>query len=131
MSSAEYPVTDLRKQSSGGRLRRPGQLAKAAQLTPRPPHSHRFATATEGRQNVSEQQDSGRKWIDEAEEALDRTGEALRAAWEGSREARTSALAAAKEAASRLAEAIDRGAAVARETWDSNKEREGPAPGEE
>lgn len=75
---------------------------------------------------MTEGQDKGgRKWSDEAEEALDRTTEALKAAWEGSREARVSALEAAKEAANRLAEAIDRGVAVARETWDSTREGEG------
>ena len=67
----------------------------------------------------------GRKWIDEANEALERTGEALRAAWEGSRDARMSALEAAKEAANRLGEAIDGGIAVARETWESTREANG------
>ena len=61
------------------------------------------------------------KWINEADEALERTGEALRAAWEESRDARMSALEAAKEAANRLAEAIDRGIAVGRETWESTR----------
>lgn len=74
---------------------------------------------------MDELESSGRKWIEDAEEALDRTGEALRAAWEGSREARMSALDAAKEAANRLAEAIDKGAAVARKTWEAGRETEG------
>jgi hypothetical protein len=71
----------------------------------------------------AEQGKSGKKWSEEAEEALERTGDALRAAWEGSREARVSALEAAKEAASRLAEAIDRGVAVARDTWESTAKK--------
>lgn len=74
---------------------------------------------------TEEQGKGGRKWTDEAEEALERTGEALRAAWVGSRHARRSALEAAKEAANRLGEAIDRGIAVARETWESTHEGDG------
>jgi hypothetical protein len=57
--------------------------------------------------------------MDDAEEALSRTGDALKAAWEGSREARMSALEAAREAANRLGEAIDKGVAVARESWEA------------
>lgn len=71
---------------------------------------------------MSEQE--SRRWIDEAEEALDRTTVALRAAWDESREARMSALEAAKEAASRLGKAIDRGMEAAKEAWE-------PAGGEE
>ena len=72
---------------------------------------------------MTDEHDKGkRRWIDEAQEALDRTGDALRAAWQGSREARMSALEAAKEAANRLGEAIDQGATVARETWESATE---------
>lgn len=74
---------------------------------------------------TEEQGKSERKWTDEAEEALERTGEALRAAWEGSRDARMSALEAAKEAAKRLGEAIDGGIAVAKETWGSTREASG------
>lgn len=59
-----------------------------------------------------------RNWMDEAEEALQRTTDALKAAWESSREQRMSALAAAKEAAEFLGRAIDEGADVARRTWD-------------
>lgn len=68
---------------------------------------------------ADEQGKGGKKWIEEAEEALDRTGEALRAAWEGTREARMSALESAKQAANRLGEAIDRGVSVAKEAWES------------
>lgn len=71
---------------------------------------------------TDDQGKSGKRWSEEAEEALERTGDALRAAWEGSREARMSALEAAREAASRLAEAIDRGVAGARETWESTRD---------
>ena len=71
---------------------------------------------------MTDNQDPGaRKWIDEAEEALNRTGDALRAAWEGTREARMSTLEAAKEAASRLAKVIDQGIETAREAWDPSR----------
>lgn len=59
-----------------------------------------------------------RRWLDEAEEALDRTSDALRAAWKESREARMSALEAAREAASRLGQAIDRGIDAAKQAWE-------------
>jgi len=70
--------------------------------------------------------------MDDAEEALSRTGDALKAAWEGSREARMSALEAAREAANRLGEAIDKGVAVARESWEAGGggESEAPASGD-
>lgn len=94
--------------------------------SPRPvPESHRFVAQAEAKGSevmTDEQSKIGRKWIDEAEEALDRTGEALRAAWEGSREARVSALEAARAATNRLTEAIDKGFSVARETWESSRE---------
>lgn len=65
-----------------------------------------------------------RDWKDEAEEALERTTEALRAAWDSSREARMSALAAARDAANLLGKAIDEGVAVARRTWESDDDGE-------
>ena len=74
---------------------------------------------------MSEQE--SRRWIDEAEEALDRTTVALRAAWDESREARMSALEAAKEAASRLGKAIDRGMEAAKEAWEPAASEE-PSP---
>lgn len=78
---------------------------------------------------MTENQDPGAKrWIDEAEEALSRTGDAIRAAWESTREARMSTLEAAKEAASRLAKTIDQGIEAARETWEPSRDDD-PAPG--
>lgn len=78
---------------------------------------------------MTENQDPGaRRWIDEAEEALNRTSEALKTAWEGTREARMSTLEAAREAASKLGDAIDQGIILAKETWDpSRKTPEGAA----
>ena len=75
-----------------------------------------------------------KKWIDEAEAALNRTAEALRAAWEGTRESRTKTLEAARDAASQLGKAIDEGLEVARETWSSRSstpEENSPADEEE
>jgi len=73
---------------------------------------------------TDEQTPREKRWIDDAEEALNRTGETLRAAWVGTREARMSTLEAAKEAANRLGAAIDQGIAVARETWDPSTQEE-------
>jgi hypothetical protein len=74
---------------------------------------------------MTDQRDPGtKKWIDEAEEALSRTAEALKAAWEGTREARVSTLEAARDAANRLGEAIDQGIVVAKETWDQSQRAE-------
>jgi hypothetical protein len=73
------------------------------------------------------------KWIDEAEEALNRTAEALKAAWAGTREARMSTLEAARAAVDSLGDAIDQGIVLAKQTWDpSRPERTNvPAAGEE
>lgn len=71
-----------------------------------------------------------RSWVDEAEEALKRTGDALRAAWEGTREARMSTLEAAKEAAGHLGVAIDQGIEVARVTWEPSPDGDQPSDGE-
>lgn len=59
-----------------------------------------------------------RRWVDDAEEALNRTGEALRTAWEETRDARMSALEAAREAVNRLGVAIDQGIESARKSWE-------------
>lgn len=64
------------------------------------------------------QPSSSKRWIDEAETALNKATEALRAAWEGTHEARMSTLEAAKEAAGRLGMAIDQAIDVAKESWD-------------
>lgn len=73
-----------------------------------------------------ERRKDARRWIDEAEEALNRTGEALRSAWSETKEARMATLEAAREAAARLGQAIDNGIEAARETWDAS-ERQRPA----
>ncbi|HVR31091.1 MAG TPA: hypothetical protein VMS74_00100 [Acidimicrobiia bacterium] len=75
-----------------------------------------------------------KKWMDEAEEALNRTAEALKAAWEGTREARMSTLQAAKAAVESLGEAVDQGIVLAKESWDPSRWEEPtdqPAAGKE
>lgn len=84
--------------------------------------------------NANEEQPT-KRWVEEAEEALNRTGDALRAAWAETHEARSTALESAKEAAARLGEAIDQGIVAARRTWDPGQEdaaqTEGPSDEEE
>lgn len=63
-----------------------------------------------------------KNWINEAEAALNRTADALRAAWEGTKDSRMKTLEAAKDAASQLGKAIDEGLEVARESWGSRTE---------
>ena len=84
------------------------------------------------RATMTDTRNQGRKaWIDDAEEALKRTGDALRAAWDETRDTRLSALEAAKEAANRLGQAIDQGIEVARQSWEpSGRDQEGPASAE-
>ncbi len=72
---------------------------------------------------MTEERPSGsKKWADDAEQALNKTSEALRAAWEGTREARMSTLEAAKEAATQLGQAIDKAIEAARESWAASSE---------
>jgi hypothetical protein len=66
---------------------------------------------------------TARQWMDEAEEALSRTGDALRSAWSQTKETRMSTLQAAREAASRLGKAIDEGIDAARQSWGSSPGR--------
>lgn len=73
--------------------------------------------------NTNEEQPT-KRWVEEAEEALNRTGDALRAAWTETHEARSSALESAKEAAARLGKAIDQGIVAAKKTWDPAQEHQ-------
>lgn len=79
--------------------------------------------------NGNEEQPT-KRWVEEAEEALNRTGEALRAAWTDTHEARSSALESAKEAAARLGKAIDQGIVAAKKTWDPGQEDAAQAGGQ-
>lgn len=66
---------------------------------------------------------SGRKWLDDAEAALDKAAESLRVAWEESRDARMSALEAARDAAGKLGDAIDQGIDAAKAAWRPSTEQ--------
>ena len=61
------------------------------------------------------------EWIDEAEEALERVGDSLRAAWDETRDSRMNALGSAKQAAKQLGDAIDRGVDAARSRWQGGE----------
>lgn len=67
---------------------------------------------------TNENEQSTQRWIDDVEKALNRTTEAVKTAWQGTRESRMSALETAKEAANRLGDAIDQGIELAKESWD-------------
>jgi len=81
---------------------------------------------TEG--NTTGSGDSKQRWVTEVQEALDRTGDALRTAWEATRESRMSALESAKQAAQELGEVIDQGIAAAKERWAASEPDEAEAP---
>lgn len=73
----------------------------------------------EGRTESTESGESRPKWIKDAQEALDKTGDAVRTAWETTRESRMSALEAAKKAARELGDALEKGIEAAKERWDA------------
>ena len=75
--------------------------------------------------NESKQQ----RWFADVQEALDRTGDALRTAWDATRDSRMAALDSAKQAAQELGEVIDQGIAAVKERWaaaDQETEEETP-----
>lgn len=74
--------------------------------------------------------DAGRRkeWMDDAEKAWEGAGEALRAAWNASRDSRLSALESAKQAARQLGEAIERGVDAAKTRRDETPATEEPTP---
>lgn len=61
------------------------------------------------------------EWVNEAEEALERAAEAIRNAWDQTRDSRMNALGSAKQAAKQLGEAIDRGVDAARTSWQGSE----------
>jgi hypothetical protein len=78
--------------------------------------------------------DSGearQRWVDEVQQALDRTGEAFKSAWEATRESRMSALESAKQAAQELGTVIDQGIAAAKERWAAADQATGESASEE
>lgn len=78
-------------------------------------------TETNG-ENGNEHPDSRQRWLEDVQAALDRTGDAIRTAWESTRESRMSALESAKQAAQDLGDAIDKGLAAAKERWAETSE---------
>lgn len=69
------------------------------------------------------------EWVREAEDALGRATEAVRVAWEETRDSRMKALESAKQAAKQLGEAIDRGVDAARSRWQAAEEEGSPLDG--
>ncbi|MGH8871213.1 MAG: hypothetical protein ACRDWS_04485 [Acidimicrobiia bacterium] len=90
-------------------------------------------TDSDAKEKTTEAGDGKQRWVEEVQEALDRTGDAIRTAWEATRESRMSALESAKQAAQELGEVIDKGIAAAKERWsaveqtDSESASETPA----
>lgn len=70
--------------------------------------------------------ESRQRWFADVQGALDRTGDALRTAWEATKDSRMSALESAKQAAQELGEVIDQGINAAKERWAES----GPADAE-
>ncbi len=87
----------------------------------------------EGRNEPGDSGEARQKWTDEVQEALDRTGDAVRTAWEATRESRMSALESAKQAVKELGDVLEKGVGVAKERWasgDATAEKPPTAPGE-
>lgn len=70
------------------------------------------------------------EWVNEAEEALDRAADAIRSAWDQTRDSRMNALDSAKQAAKQLGDAIDRGVEAARSSWQGTEGTQPSAGGE-
>ena len=70
------------------------------------------------------------EWVNEAEEALERAADAIRDAWDQTRDSRMNALGSARQAAKQLGEAIDRGVEAAKSSWQSSEESQ-PSAGDE
>lgn len=73
---------------------------------------------------TEESGESRPRWIKEAQEALDRTADAVRTAWDTTRGSRMSALESAKQAAKELGEALERGVEAAKERWEAEDAEE-------
>jgi hypothetical protein len=59
--------------------------------------------------------------VEDAQAALDRTLEAMRSAWDATRESRISALDSAKQAAQELGTVLEKGIAAAKERWSADE----------
>jgi hypothetical protein len=65
--------------------------------------------------------ESRQRWFADVQGALDRTSDALRTAWEATKDSRMSALESAKQAAQELGEVIDQGISAAKERWAASE----------
>jgi hypothetical protein len=65
--------------------------------------------------------ESRQRWFAEVQGALDRTSDALRTAWDATKDSRMSALESAKQAAQELGEVIDQGISAAKERWAASE----------
>ena len=74
--------------------------------------------------------DSRQRWFADVQGALDRTSDALRTAWEATKDSRMSALESAKQAAQELGEVIDQGISAAKERWAASEAAGGETPSE-
>jgi len=66
--------------------------------------------------------ESRQRWVSEVQEALERAGDAVRTAWEATRESRMSALESAKQATKELGDVIEKGRIAAKERWTAGEE---------
>jgi hypothetical protein len=86
-------------------------------------HQARYVSVDERSMDMSTDGNGGEKsggkpdWLTEVEDAFEKVGDSIGAAWEATRDQRMSALEAAKRAAKQLGDAIDRGVEVARSQW--------------
>jgi hypothetical protein len=82
-------------------------------------------TDRQQRQSGSSADAARSRWVDDAQAALDRAVEAIKSAWNSTRESRMEAMDSAKQAAEDLSKVIDVGVAAARERWaDSGDDEE-------
>ena len=68
------------------------------------------------------------RWLEDIQEALERTGDAIRTAWDATRDSRMSALESARQAAQELGVALDKGISAARERWAGAEPGEPASP---
>jgi ElaB/YqjD/DUF883 family membrane-anchored ribosome-binding protein len=87
-----------------------------------------MAMADDTQDPATESGEARQRWMDEVQQALDRTGEAVKAAWEATRDSRMSALESAKQAAQELGVVLDKGIAAAKERWAATEESVGDKP---
>jgi uncharacterized protein YhaN len=85
---------------------------------------------TEGNHDQSSQssETDRNRWVDDAQAALDRTVEAIKSAWDATRESRMGALDSAKQAAEDLGKVIEQGVAAAKERWSAEEDASAAAP---